>query len=145
MRVGTLAFLSFHTQVFPAKPLALWTLHMSSVDAISSLPLISNKPVIGLAHQLLGMPRGIGEHSMRTGMIYPPQIFATHLLHEHRFADRDAFARFSGIGIGCQRLQATRTLEIIIGPDAPDPVTSELDDDLFDGCYKFDDNDDADP
>jgi hypothetical protein len=64
-----------------------------------------------------------------------------------RFVDRDAFARFSGIGIGCQQLQATRVLEIIVGPDAPLPsdlVSSEFDDGLFAGCYKIDDDDDID-
>ena len=35
----------------------------------------------------------------------------------HRFVDRDAFARFAGIGIGCQRFQATRVLDIQVGPD----------------------------
>jgi len=63
----------------------------------------------------------------------------------HRFSDHDAFARFSGIGIGCQRLQATRTLKIVIGPDAPNPmgpITSEFESGLFEGCYKFDDDDD---
>lgn len=34
-----------------------------------------------------------------------------------RFVDRDAFARFAGIGIGCQRLQASQVLNIQIGPD----------------------------
>lgn len=34
-----------------------------------------------------------------------------------RFVDRDAFARFTGIGIGCQRLQASQVLDIQIGPD----------------------------
>ena len=34
-----------------------------------------------------------------------------------RFVDRDAFARFAGIGIGCQRLQASQVLDIQIGPD----------------------------
>jgi len=69
------------------------------------------------------------------------------LSHAYRFADRDAFARFSGIGIGCQRLQATRVLEVVVGPDTPAPmnlVTSELDDSLFDGCYTIDDDDDTD-
>lgn len=78
-----------------------------------------------------------------------------------RFADRDAFARFSGIGVGCQRLQATRVPEIIIGPDPPDPVksvpteqttaeqtvepiTSEFDEDRFAGCYTIDSDEDAD-
>ena len=67
----------------------------------------------------------------------------------YRFVDRDAFARFLGIGIGCQRLQAARSLEITIGPDAPDPtnsdpkilVTSEFDESLFAECYKIDDDD----
>jgi hypothetical protein len=57
------------------------------------------------------------------------------------------FARFSGIGIGCQRLQATRTLEMIIGPDAPVPMDSALgkfDEGLFVGCYQIDDDDVAD-
>ena len=83
-----------------------------------------------------------------------------------RFVDRDAFARFLGIGIGCQRLQASHIPEIIIGPDAPDPIkpitaeqitaeqimvesitepiASEFDESLFVGCYKIDDNEDAD-
>jgi hypothetical protein len=68
------------------------------------------------------------------------------LFRIHRFVDRDAFARFSGIGIGCQRLQATQTLNIIIGPDAPDegPATTqgEFDESLFTECYKIDDDDD---
>lgn len=34
-----------------------------------------------------------------------------------RFVDRDAFARFAGIGIGCQRFQATQILDIKVGPD----------------------------
>ena len=42
----------------------------------------------------------------------------------HRFVDRDAFARFSGIGIGCQHPQANQILNIQVGPDftpsAPD-------------------------
>ena len=72
-----------------------------------------------------------------------------------RFANRDAFARLSGIGIGCQRLQATRTLEITIGPDAPDPpettapdppemITGEFDESLFARCYTIDDEDEVD-
>ena len=36
---------------------------------------------------------------------------------QHRFVDRDAFARFGGIGVGCQRFQATRVLDIQVGPD----------------------------
>ena len=71
------------------------------------------------------------------------------ILRGCRFADHDAFARFSGIGIGCQRLQATHILEIAIGPDASGPaelVASEFDDNQFDGCYTMDDDDsDADP
>jgi len=35
----------------------------------------------------------------------------------HRFVDRDAFARFAGIGVGCQHFQATQVLEIQVGPD----------------------------
>ena len=35
----------------------------------------------------------------------------------HRFVDRDAFARFAGIGVGCQRFQATQVLDIQVGPD----------------------------
>ena len=35
----------------------------------------------------------------------------------HRFVDRDAFARSTGIGIGCQRFQASKTLDIQVGPD----------------------------
>ena len=35
----------------------------------------------------------------------------------HRFVDRDAFARFAGIGIGCQRHQAVQVLNIHVGPD----------------------------
>lgn len=35
----------------------------------------------------------------------------------HRFVDRDAFARFAGIGVGCQRFQATQVLNIEVGPD----------------------------
>ena len=67
----------------------------------------------------------------------------------YRFVDRDAFARYSGIGIGCQRLQAAHILEVIIGPDAPDPVDSAaaqggFDESLFDGCYKIDDDDEVD-
>jgi hypothetical protein len=34
-----------------------------------------------------------------------------------RFVDRDAFARFAGIGIGCQHLQTSRVLNIQAGPD----------------------------
>ena len=83
------------------------------------------------------------------------------ILLRARFVDRDAFARFSGIGIGCQRLQAAHVPEIILGPDPPDPVepsvlgpvqageaaelvTSEFDESRFAGCYKIDDNEDAD-
>jgi hypothetical protein len=32
--------------------------------------------------------------------------------YANRFVDRDAFARFAGIGIGCQRFQALRPLDI---------------------------------
>lgn len=54
--------------------------------------------------------------------------------------------RFLGIGIGCQQLQAAHISEIIVGPDAPDPVDPpEFDDRLFDECYKIDDDDDVDP
>lgn len=66
----------------------------------------------------------------------------------HRFVNRDAFARFSGIGIGCQMLQATRSLELTIGPDAPDPpepAAGEFDESLFAGCYTMDDEDGGDP
>ena len=35
----------------------------------------------------------------------------------HRFVDGDAFARFGGIGIGCQQFQAARILGIRVGPD----------------------------
>ena len=35
----------------------------------------------------------------------------------HRFVDRDAFARFGGIGVGCQHFQATQVLNIRVGPD----------------------------
>ena len=83
------------------------------------------------------------------------------MLFHARFVDRDAFARFSGIGIGCQRLQSTHISEIIIGPDPPDPVkpstteqvpagetaesvTNEFDESRFAGCYTIDDNEDAD-
>ena len=73
--------------------------------------------------------------------VYPP-----HSHPSYRFVDRDAFARFVGIGVGCQRLQATRILEIVIGPDAPDPAnppdTMGGLDGLFAGCYKIDDDDD---
>lgn len=67
----------------------------------------------------------------------------------YRFVDHDTFARFSGIGIGCQRLQATRTLKVIIGPDAPDPVDppiiqGEFDEAPFTECYKIDDDDEVD-
>ena len=76
-------------------------------------------------------------------------MFLTYPSHsqKYRFADHDAFARFSGIGIGCKQLQATRTLEIIIGPDAPDPVdpvASEFDKSKFDGCYTIDDDNETD-
>ena len=82
-------------------------------------------------------------------------------LSRARFVDRDAFARFSGIGIGCQRLQAAHVPEIIIGPDAPDPikptvteqataenaaepVTTEFDESRFAGCYTIDDDEGVD-
>jgi hypothetical protein len=120
---------------------------MLSADVISFLPLISNELAIGSAHRLLETLRGIGEHSMQIGTIYSVTCFCPFQLRERRFADRDAFARFSGIGIGCQRLQATHALEITIGPDAPDsagPVASEFENGLFDGCYKIDDEDDGD-
>ncbi|KAF9646622.1 hypothetical protein BDM02DRAFT_3188674 [Thelephora ganbajun] len=64
--------------------------------------------------------------------------------YTNSFVDRDAFVRFSGIGIGCQRLQAIHVPEIGIGPDAPDPVElvmSKFDDSLFAGCYRIDDDD----
>ena len=63
-------------------------------------------------------------------------------MHLTRFLNRDSFARFSGIGIGCQQLQASHTLEILIGPDAPDPVDAAKtisDETLLAGCYKIDD------
>lgn len=37
--------------------------------------------------------------------------------YANRFVDRDAFARFAGIGIGCQRFQAPQPLDIRVGPD----------------------------
>jgi hypothetical protein len=37
--------------------------------------------------------------------------------YANRFVDRDAFARFAGIGIGCQRFQALQPLNIQVGPD----------------------------
>lgn len=70
-------------------------------------------------------------------------IYHLSLTSHNRFADRDAFARFSGIGIGCQQMQATRTLEIVIGPDAPDPAepaANEFDESLFEGCYTISDD-----
>ena len=65
-----------------------------------------------------------------------------------------------GIGIGCQRLQAAHVPEIIIGPDAPDPVkpitteqtpaegarepvTIDFDESRFAGCYTIDDEEDT--
>jgi len=56
------------------------------------------------------------------------------------------FARFAGIGIGCQRYQASNVLEISVGPDPPDPdpgapIVDDVDDDQFEGCYTFDDDD----
>ena len=45
------------------------------------------------------------------------------------------------------RLQATHTLEIIIGPKAPDPVdlvASKFDKSKFNRCYTIDDNDESD-
>ena len=36
--------------------------------------------------------------------------------------DRDAFARFAGIGIGCQRFQAARVLDIQVGLDCDLPT-----------------------
>lgn len=47
--------------------------------------------------------------------------------YANRFVDRDAFARFAGIGIGCQRFQASQPLDIQVGPDH---VVSPLDPDL---------------
>ena len=44
-------------------------------------------------------------------------ILTTVYGQSHRFVDRDAFARFAGIGIGCQRFQSSRVLEIQSGPD----------------------------
>jgi len=38
-----------------------------------------------------------------------------------RFVNRDVFARFAGIGIGCQRLQASQVLNIQIGKDHTEP------------------------
>lgn len=146
MRAITLVSPSPQTQVFLVRLLDLWILPTLSGDATSSLPLTINEPVIGLAHLSLEMPRGIGEHSMQTGMIRLVVGFATcpyPLSSKHRFADRDAFARFSGIGIGCQQMQATRALKIVIGLDAPDPVdlaADEFDESLFEGCYTIDDD-----
>ena len=80
---------------------------------------------------------------MQTGKsTSPPTFLLTY--HMPSFVDRDAFARFAGIGIGCQRLQASHVLEIIIGPDPPDtedPVTGYLDHDPFAGLYTMDDDD----
>lgn len=53
----------------------------------------------------------------------------------YRFVDRDAFARFAGIGVGCQRFQASRVLDVQVGPDyifdphsnSGDPVESDGD------------------
>ena len=73
----------------------------------------------------------------------PIHLFLTYP-YLFRFVDRDAFARFSGIGVGCQQLQATCVHEIIVGPDAPDPIdgriTSQFNNSLFTECYKMDDN-----
>lgn len=48
-----------------------------------------------------------------------------------RFIDRDAFARFAGIGIGCQQFQAAQVLDIQVGPDhtanISDPQSGEKD------------------
>lgn len=35
----------------------------------------------------------------------------------YRLVDRDAFARFAGIGIGCQQFQASQVLNIQVGPN----------------------------
>lgn len=82
-------------------------------------------------------------------MLFQPKYLSNLLIcFTHvRFVNRDAFARLSGIGIGCQQLQAPRPLEITIGPDAPDPAepaASEFDESLFAGCYKID-SDDVEP
>jgi len=64
-----------------------------------------------------------------------------------RFVDRDAFARFAGIGIGCQRLQASQVLDIQIGKDhavggsKPQPDGTGLHTDgLDDGALESDDD-----
>ena len=47
----------------------------------------------------------------------------------YRFVDGDTFARFDGIGIGCQKFQATRTLSIQVGSDfTADTSNSQSDD-----------------
>ena len=78
--------------------------------------------------------------------LYAGPSFILNLIRTSRFVDRDAFARLLGIGIGCQRLQATKSPEIVIGPDVPEPMELAIDgfdESLFDRCYKFDDDDNA--
>ena len=66
----------------------------------------------------------------------------------HKFADCDIFARFLGISVGCQKLQATHSQEITIRPNAPEPpselVAVEFDESLFADCYKINDDNEVD-
>ena len=58
--------------------------------------------------------------TMQIGMVQATTDWLAHnndMAPLHRFVDRDAFARFAGIGVGCQRFQATQTLKVFIGPD----------------------------
>ena len=61
---------------------------------------------------------------MRTGMVQTSVRHSILIVTSCRFADGDTFARFSGIGIGCQRFQSHQVLNIQVGPDYTADVTS---------------------
>ena len=118
---------------------------MSSVGATFCPSTTLTELVIGLVHRCSGMKRGIGERSMQTGSFPSCVLSLTH--RSHRFVDCDTFARFAGIGIGCQWLQASNVLEISVGPDPPDPPVpgapfeDGINDDRFKDCYTIDPED----
>lgn len=93
--------------------------------------------MIFLTRPLFGTRKEIGVLIMQTGAIWNLGYWLK-INHDIallcRFVDRDAFARFAGIGIGCQRFQASQVLNIQVGPDhtfdpqsnSGEPVESEL-------------------
>ena len=132
---------TFPSLIPPVKHLGSLTPHTLSVGATFFPFTPSAEPAIGSAHQCSGMRRGIGGHSTQTGNFSHPMRTLSLTYHPCRFVNRDAFARFAGIGIGCQRLQASNVLEISIGPDPPDPPPPDapfedgVDDIRFKDCY----------